>query len=203
MHALRHWFNRMRDNQSGQSQLLAVMTMSVILMMAGLFALDRARNTSVRASRSVRRTELLQALAAGARWVQKLYQTESVCDPVRLDLALDQICTDGSRCIGTDVATRGLRQLSVTTSSAIGAVLVSFGRVNPVSRGAALVSAIPGYKGDPALLEDPFSDSAYRPLPPSSGGDASMPDPQPMWSPSRDTRVELWARAGSFASGAL
>lgn len=188
VHARRLWCS-----ETGQGQLLAVMTMSAILMMAGLFALDRARNTSTHVARSVRRTELLQALAVGTHWLQKNYQTESVCDPVRLDLALDQMCDDGSRCLGTDVSSMGRRQLAVPSSGQ--RLLVSFGRVTPVSRGPALTSSLSGYKGDPALLEDPFSDSAYRPLP---AGDATLPPAQPMWSPSRDTRVELWVRGGGL-----
>ncbi len=120
--------------------------LSITMLTAGLFTLDRARLGQERATRGSRVIEMRTALESAVLQAGAIYRNEATCDPVLLQNKLSHIEANGS--VAESSPTR--RTLNVTVNSRT--YSVHFGSVSPLkwtsqtdpSIEALMASAAPG-----------------------------------------------------------
>ena len=122
--------------RQGQSQIMGVMVLSIAMLTAGLFTMDRAQKAQEFTIKSSRITEMRSALESAILRASTLYRTEANCDPAILQRKLSYMQTDGAIKEPQSVAApvpatdHSNRILNVTVNGRV--YQVSFGAVTPL-----------------------------------------------------------------------
>lgn len=83
-------------NEKGQSQILLVTTLSIAMITAALFSLQRVERINITKTKSGHKAEMRAALKAAVNFASNLYRTEAACDPVTLNQRLSFLEPDGT-----------------------------------------------------------------------------------------------------------
>ena len=166
----------------GQSQIMGVMILSMAMLTAGLFTMDRAQKAQEITIKASRVTEMRSALEAAILRAANLYRTEANCDPAILQRKLSYLQPDGTLdeplSVSSPVATdHSSRILNVTVNGRT--YEVSFGAVTPLEWTGGT---------DPSLDTAAATASPDNRFPASAGT-------------SQDTEIEVWTTVPNQAAG--
>lgn len=138
----------LRDN-SGQAQILAVMTLGMVMTTASLYTLQYAEIATRNSIKRSQISSMKTALEGAVHVVERIYHQDAACDPVILTEKLSLLNPDGSLRAFSEGATR--RQVQIPVGDDVYTVSIGSLQTLPLTSGV-LTDWIRGYSQD-AVLE--------------------------------------------------
>ena len=141
-------------NDSGQSQLVAAVVLTTVMLTLGLFTLEYAQLTSGKEVLNAKRSEMRAALDLGVKFAAQLFHGDAGCDPVILDQKIDRLQSNST--IGSLGTAPGARQINIDVTDTSQFVL-TFGSIagggirSPPDAIPLTVASLPGNSVDTAV----------------------------------------------------